>query len=160
MGHEFVSGVDIETINDPLSVANTGTNTTSNMARYGRSKLCNVMFTKALARRLEKERVFANVAHPGTVRTEFARNEEAQRGPTFTRVIDMLTGVVFFYTAKAACLTQVYCATSPEIVNKDIRGRYFIPIANELRLNPAAENVEAQEALWAYSEKLIQDKAP
>lgn len=72
----------------------------------------------------------------------------------------MLTGAVFFYDAKAACLTQVYCAISPEIVNKGIRGRYFIPIANELRPNSAAEDVEAQEALWAYSERLIQDKSP
>ncbi|KFH72013.1 hypothetical protein MVEG_02306 [Podila verticillata NRRL 6337] len=138
----------------------TVTNTASNMARNGRSKLCNVLFTKALARRLGKERVFVNLAHPGTVRTEFARNEEVQWGPTFTRIIDILTGVVFFYTVKAACLTQVYCATSPKIVNKDIRGRHFIPIANELQPNPTAEDVEAQEALWAYYEKLIQDKAP
>lgn len=55
MGHEFVSGVDIETINDPSSIANTGTNTASNKARYSQSKLYNVLFAKALARRLGKE---------------------------------------------------------------------------------------------------------
>ncbi|KAF9321852.1 hypothetical protein BG003_010876 [Podila horticola] len=148
--HEFVSGVDIELINDPTSVGNTGANTASIVTRYGRSKLYNILSTKALARKLENESVYTNVDHLGTVHTEFARNE----------VVDMLTGAVFFYDAKAACLTQVYCAISPEIVNKGIRGRYFIPIANELRPNSAAEDVEAQEALWAYSERLIQDKSP
>ncbi|KAI9234456.1 MAG: hypothetical protein BYD32DRAFT_464400 [Podila humilis] len=99
MGHEFVSGMDIETISDLSSV--------------------------------EKPSPTLHLTWPATVEAN-----------------------------SAACLTQVYCATSPKIVNKDIRGRHFIPIANELQPNPTAEDVEAQEALWAYYEKLIQDKAP
>ena len=47
-------------------------------------------------------------------------------------------------------------ATSPEIVERDMRGRYFIPIANELRPNPISESVDLQEELWAYSEKAAQ----
>ncbi|KAF8950357.1 hypothetical protein BGZ52_002817 [Haplosporangium bisporale] len=77
-----------------------------------------------------------------------------------SRIINVSAMGHEFVSVKAACLTQVYCATSPKIVNKDIRGRHFIPIANELQPNPTAEDVEAQEALWAYYEKLIQDKAP
>ncbi|KAG0029529.1 hypothetical protein BGZ81_003636 [Podila clonocystis] len=112
MGYEFGSGVDIDIINGQTihtSVANTDTNPVSNMTRYGRSKLCGVLFAKALACRLEKEQVLHECDNPGIVRTEFARNEEAQWDPTFTRVIGMLTGVVFFYTAKTACVAQVYC---------------------------------------------------
>ncbi|KAG0035804.1 hypothetical protein BGZ82_005082 [Podila clonocystis] len=62
MGYEFGSAVDIDTINDYTSVADTDTNPASNMTRYGRSKLCDVLFAKALAYRLEKERVCTNVA--------------------------------------------------------------------------------------------------
>lgn len=129
------------------------------MLRYSRSKFCNILFTKALARRVKDENIYVNAIHPGVVRTDIGRRLEEQYGPNLSRAIDLLTGIVL-YAPKEACLTQVYCATSPEIENRDVRGRYFIPIANELRPNPASEDVEAQEALWTYSEKLVQEKAP
>ena len=34
---------------------------------YGRSKLANVLFTRALSRRLEAKKVYANVCHPGGI---------------------------------------------------------------------------------------------
>jgi NAD(P)-dependent dehydrogenase (short-subunit alcohol dehydrogenase family) len=43
------------------------------LAAYSRSKLANVLFTLALARRLEGSGVTANVLHPGVVRTELSR---------------------------------------------------------------------------------------
>jgi len=39
---------------------------------YGRSKLCNVLFTRELARRLDGTGVTANCLHPGFVATRFA----------------------------------------------------------------------------------------
>ena len=41
---------------------------------YGRSKLCNILFTYELARRLEGSDVTVNALHPGLVRTNIARN--------------------------------------------------------------------------------------
>ena len=41
---------------------------------YGRSKLCNILFTYELARRLEGSGVTVNALHPGLVRTDIARN--------------------------------------------------------------------------------------
>jgi retinol dehydrogenase 12 len=38
---------------------------------YGRSKLCNILFTRELARRLEGSGVTANCLHPGFVATRF-----------------------------------------------------------------------------------------
>lgn len=60
--------------------------------------------------------------------------------------------------AKKGALAQLYCATSPEIEEKDVRGRYFIPIANESRSSPMTEDVVLQERLWEYSEKLLKEK--
>ena len=42
------------------------------MRAYGRSKLCNVLFTRELARRLHATQVTANCLHPGFVATRFA----------------------------------------------------------------------------------------
>src|SRR6202022_1270086 len=44
----------------------------SAMKAYGRSKLCNILFTRELARRLRGTGVTANCLHPGFVATRFA----------------------------------------------------------------------------------------
>ena len=41
------------------------------MKAYGRSKLCNILFTRELARRLHGTGVTANCPHPGFVATRF-----------------------------------------------------------------------------------------
>jgi len=98
------------------------------MTRYGRSKLANVLFAKALARRLSDTQVFVNIAHPGYVNTDLARRSTASFfGGFIARLVDMMTSPVAM-TPTVGALTQLYLATSPEIVNKDIRGRYHIPI--------------------------------
>ncbi|KAF9374702.1 hypothetical protein CPC16_001108 [Podila verticillata] len=132
LAHEFhpKGGIDFETINDE--------NVTSNFQRYGRSKLANLLFAKALARRLKDERVYVNIAHPGYVATELNRQGET----TFGKL----------------ALTQLYYAVSPEIENKDIRGRYFIPIANELDPNPIAFDEDLQERLWSWTENIVREK--
>ncbi|KAF9372396.1 hypothetical protein CPB97_001284 [Podila verticillata] len=61
-------------------------------------------------------------------------------------------------TPDQGALTQLYVATSPDIVKNDIRGRFFIPIAVEEGLNSKALDVDLQEQLWAYSEKIVKDK--
>ncbi|KAI9239388.1 MAG: hypothetical protein BYD32DRAFT_450271 [Podila humilis] len=85
LAHEFhpKGGIDFETINDE--------NVTSNFQRYGRSKLANLLFAKALARRLKDERVYVNIAHPGYVATELNRQGETKFGKLGTRMLDTLT---------------------------------------------------------------------
>ncbi|KAG0376782.1 hypothetical protein BGX24_007225 [Mortierella sp. AD032] len=61
-------GVDFSTLNNESS--------TTDLSRYGRSKLANVLFTKALARRLANERVYVNAVHPEP--SALARDKELQ----------------------------------------------------------------------------------
>ncbi|KAF8923506.1 hypothetical protein BGZ52_009615, partial [Haplosporangium bisporale] len=110
-----------------------------------------------LARRLKDERVYVNIAHPGYVATELNRQGEATFGKLGTRMLDTLTSIVAT-TPEAGALTQLYCATSPEIENRDIRGRYFIPIANELDPNPIAFDEDLQERLWSWTENIVREK--
>ena len=122
IGHEGTvpGGIDFDTLNDE-SKSNT-------VSRYGRSKLSNLLFGKALARRLADTQVYVNIAHPGYVNTDLARRSTASFfGGFIARLVDMMTSPVAM-TPTVGALTQLYLATSPEIVNKDIRGRYHIPI--------------------------------
>lgn len=43
-------------------------------AAYGQSKLCNILMSSELSRRLEGTNVYANVAHPGFVATSLMRH--------------------------------------------------------------------------------------
>ncbi|KAG0364844.1 hypothetical protein BC939DRAFT_418123 [Gamsiella multidivaricata] len=137
-------GIDFETLNDPSK--------SDNVSRYGRSKLANILFTKALARRMAGEHVHVNVLHPGYVSTELIRFAKDKFG--FVQWVTNMIGV----TPEMGALTQLYLATSPEVESQDIRGRYFIPIANELQPTAYAQDEELQEKLWKFSEELVREK--
>ncbi|KAH7044325.1 hypothetical protein BKA57DRAFT_469292 [Linnemannia elongata] len=142
--------IDFETLN----VRTKGNNA---YFRYARSKLANILFAKALARRLEKDRVYVNVVHPGYVYTGLFRHTKAAWGAVFNSVITTMTKIIAL-KPEVGCLTQLYLATSPEIEEKDIRGRYFIPTGNEIKPSKYARNEVLQEKLWLFSEKKAREK--
>ncbi|GJJ74807.1 hypothetical protein EMPS_07165 [Entomortierella parvispora] len=133
---------------------------TTPMNRYGRSKLANVLFANALARRLADTEVYVNSLHPGAVSTELNRTAAATNsmGSVYTFVSEKILIPYMAMSPKRGALTQLYLATSPEVENKDIRGRYFIPIANEIQPSRFGTNKELQDKLWEYSEKLMREK--
>ncbi|KAF9429864.1 hypothetical protein BGZ76_001084 [Entomortierella beljakovae] len=141
---------ELEAINDEKLL--------SSFERYYRSKLCVVMFSNALARRLENEKIYVNSLNPGYVNTELSRYAHDTFGKTFVNAFNKIGNATLAMKPQHACLTPLYLATSPDVENKDIRGRYFIPIAHEIHPSAYARNVELQEKLWTFSEKLVQEK--
>lgn len=57
---------------------------------YANSKLCNVLFTHALVRRLDPSYVVAHAMHPGMVSTRMATNNGA-RGRFLRRMMDLVS---------------------------------------------------------------------
>ncbi|KAG0353555.1 hypothetical protein BC939DRAFT_448274 [Gamsiella multidivaricata] len=159
VGHEMSvsGGINIDRINDESEGHPS--------ARYGRSKFASMLFMKSLTRRLASEQIYVNSAHPGIVDTEMCRHSADAYGCFLTQIMRLTAKTVAYTPAKGA-LTPLYCATSPEIEEKaekdsdvsGIRGKFFIPIANELRPSKLTESVELQEKVWAYTEKLISEK--
>ncbi|KAF9171256.1 hypothetical protein BGX21_004915 [Mortierella sp. AD011] len=149
--HELTvpGAIDFDTLNDETK--------TDSIQRYARSKLANILFTKALARRLENERVYVNAVHPGYVFTDLSRGVGASSGAILKQVVGV-TNIVVAVKPEVGCLTQLYAAMSTEIEEDDIRGRYFIPIANEILPSEYARDEELQEKLWTFSEKLVNEK--
>ncbi|KAF9977058.1 hypothetical protein BGZ73_007172 [Actinomortierella ambigua] len=139
--HSVPAGIDFETLNEE--------GTSDGWSRYGRSKLANILFGQELARRLADEKVYVNIVHPGTVKTEAALRMPGLQG---------LMVKTFFMTPERGALTQLYAATSPEIEEKDIRGKYFVPVANQAQPSPIANDMALQTRLWDYSEKLMHEK--
>lgn len=114
---------------------------------YGRSKLANVLFTKALAKRLEGTNVTVNAVHPGAVATDLGVNRKTEFGRSITRVLKP-----FFQTAEEGAETAVYLATSNEVAN--VSGRYFYKM-KEADVSKDAKNEWLAEELWGWSEERV-----
>ncbi|KAF9547956.1 hypothetical protein EC957_007469 [Mortierella hygrophila] len=129
--------------------------------RYARSKLANAMFAIALSRRVKNEpNLFVNYCHPGLVWTEGNQptpRQEGERVGLSEKAKGWLIKSISIPVEKGV-LTQLYLATSPEIENKRIKGKYYWPVALELEPSSYAKDEKAQEVLWTYSEKLANEK--
>ena len=112
---------------------------------YKRSKLCNILFTYELARRLEGENITVNALHPGLVRTNIARNNGL-----LGRVVNFFIGVRGIAPNKGA-ETPVYLATSPEV--EGVTGKYFVD-CRPVPSNGMSYDDELAARLWDMSASL------
>jgi NAD(P)-dependent dehydrogenase (short-subunit alcohol dehydrogenase family) len=110
---------------------------------YNQSKLANVLFTKALARRLEGTGVTVNALHPGVVATELTREL-----PGFLAKLAKL----FLLTPEQGAATSLHVAISQETATKS--GAYFDDSREKIASRDARDE-EAQERLWLISERLL-----
>jgi NAD(P)-dependent dehydrogenase (short-subunit alcohol dehydrogenase family) len=112
---------------------------------YGRSKLCNILFTRELSRRLRGKGVTANCLHPGFVATRFGDGT----GGLLSRV--MSVAKIFAIAPEEGARTIVYLASSPDVAS--VSGEYFY------KCRPAMPTAEARDdtaaaRLWMESAKL------
>src|ERR1022692_940853 len=84
---------------------------------YGRSKLCNILYTRELARRLAGSGVTANCLHPGFVATRFGD----QSGGLLSLGVRIAKTVAS--SPQQGAETLVYLASSPDLVG--VTGKYF-----------------------------------
>ncbi len=109
---------------------------------YANSKLGNVLFTKALARRLDPSRVITQVLHPGLVATRFAVSN-GWRGRLTRRLMDLRS-----LTPVQGADTMVWLATADEALTTS--GEYW---EKRARYTPsvAARSEPLAERLWSAS---------
>jgi NAD(P)-dependent dehydrogenase (short-subunit alcohol dehydrogenase family) len=112
---------------------------------YAESKLMAIMFTYALARRLQGTGVTANTLHPGVVATNFGKGEGAIWRAFFTLIAP------FERSPEQGARTAVYLASSPEVT--DMSGEYFVD-SKMARSSDASHDAAAQERLWTLSQQL------
>ncbi|HVV86047.1 MAG TPA: SDR family oxidoreductase [Kofleriaceae bacterium] len=110
---------------------------------YAASKLANLLFTFALARRLAGTGVTANAAHPGLVKTRLGRE--------LPELLMKLSGPLLRTPARGA-ETPLFLALSPEVAT--VTGRYFDD-RKPRKPSPVALDRASQERLWSISEQLV-----
>jgi NAD(P)-dependent dehydrogenase (short-subunit alcohol dehydrogenase family) len=115
----------------------------SGPAAYNQSKLANVLFTKALARRLEGTGVTVNAVHPGVVATELARGYPKLLVKIFH---------LFLLTPEQGAACSLHVAMAPEL--SKVTGEYFEKSKIKLAARAAVDEAD-QERLWKLSETLL-----
>jgi NAD(P)-dependent dehydrogenase (short-subunit alcohol dehydrogenase family) len=118
--------------------------------RYGQSKLANILFTRALAKRLAGTGVTANCFHPGFVGSGFNHNNGRLIG------LIMSFGRLFARTPERGADTLVWLADSPSVSNTS--GAYFMD-RREVRPSQAARDDAAAERLWQLSQQQVATSA-
>ncbi|WP_433751803.1 SDR family oxidoreductase [Paenibacillus amylolyticus] len=116
---------------------------------YAQSKLANVLFTRALARKLSGTSVTVNCLHPGAVGTSIGVDRNTGFG---TSIMALAGKLPFFLSPEEGARTAVYLATSPEVVG--ITGRYFYQ-QREQQLKAHAVDDASAERFWAWSEEQV-----
>jgi len=112
---------------------------------YNRSKLCNILYTRELARRWAGTGVTVNCFHPGFVATRFG---DQAGGPL---AIAVWIAKRFAISPEKGARTLVYLASSPEVAN--VSGEYFVK--NRLVApSAAAADDAAARRLWAETARL------
>jgi NAD(P)-dependent dehydrogenase (short-subunit alcohol dehydrogenase family) len=114
------------------------------MGVYGTSKLCNILFTRELARRAPE--LHANCFHPGVVRTGFGKNENG-----IWKALTTL-GAPFFRSPARGAKSLVWLAVSHGAA--ELTGEYVV---DEKVKTPSAQAQDEMlaEGLWERSAALV-----
>ncbi|MBL8957563.1 MAG: SDR family oxidoreductase [Myxococcaceae bacterium] len=104
----------------------------SGYGAYSASKLANVLFSNALARRLKGTAVTSNALHPGVIKTKLLATGFGMGGASLA----------------SGAATSVYCATEPKLA--EVTGEYFSD-ARKSEASADARNLKQQEAFYTSS---------
>ncbi|SHG50430.1 SDR family oxidoreductase [Cognatishimia maritima] len=113
---------------------------------YGHSKLANILFMRALAKRLEGSAITVNALHPGEVTTGLGR----QNG-WWVSALHRLASP-FFRNPNQGAATSLYLAMSPDV--EGLSGEYFDDCKVEVT-KPWGADMNMAEDLWTASEALV-----
>ncbi|KAG1693554.1 hypothetical protein DVH05_023322 [Phytophthora capsici] len=127
---------------------------------YGETKLCNILFTLELDRRLQAagiENVTAVACHPGYVATNLGTNMAAANSNwLYWLLIKLVTLLPGGKTPEMGAIPILYAATGEGVVGGDYIGPKDRNSGAPARHEPAelCQSESAANKLWDYSEKM------
>lgn len=109
---------------------------------YGDSKLYNILFTRALARKVKAKGITVNALHPGVVNSNF--------GKQLSGFLKFLLPLFrpFMISSEKGAATSIYLADAAGV--KGITGEYFAKKRSK-KTSKAAYDKELAEQLWEKS---------
>ena len=118
----------------------------SGFSVYGKSKLCNILFTRELARRIAGSGVTATCLHPGFVATRFG-----DQSGGLVSVAVKIAKPVGAISPEQGAKTIVYLASSPEVEGQS--GGYYYKCRLATPTAEAQNDADAKR-LWEISARI------
>jgi retinol dehydrogenase-12 len=112
---------------------------------YSKSKLCNILFNRELARRVPAG-VTANALHPGFVATRFGDNSGG-----LMRTVLKLAKPIGAISPEEGAKTIIYLASSPDVAG--VSGEYFFKCKVTTPTAEARNDADARK-LWEISQDI------
>ncbi|XP_040050397.1 dehydrogenase/reductase SDR family member 13 [Gasterosteus aculeatus] len=144
MAHNF-GKIDFDCLNTHKALG-LGTSFMQQLQVYSDSKLCNILFTHELAKRLQETKVTCYSLHPGAINTELTRNTDS----LIKMLLKPLT-LFFFKNTDQGAQTTLHCAVQEGI--ELFHGRYFSNCSVK-QVYAKAKDDAAAKKLWELSERL------
>ena len=114
---------------------------------YNQSKLANVLFTYALARRLTATSVTVNALHPGVVRTSFGAED-----PALVQRLLIPFVLPFMKAPAQGAATSIHLASAPDL--EQVTGGYFAN-SKPKRSSERSYDEAVAARLWQVSADLV-----
>lgn len=114
------------------------------IAKYGQSKLANILHVKELARRYPQIKVVA--VHPGMASTGLKGGMADQ---WCLRALQAGVGAVIGVSAEEGAWNQLWAATSKEVMS----GTYYVPVGKRSEGSGDSRNGVLAGRLWEWTEK-------
>ncbi|QKX58003.1 uncharacterized protein TRUGW13939_05123 [Talaromyces rugulosus] len=154
-GHYFApnGGINYEDTSLPAA---------SGMARYGQSKLANVLHTKTLHKlygpsspsaRAGDGEIWASAVHPGLVESNLGTRAETPK--IMSTIISIFGAMGARVNADKGSWTSVFCAASPQM-KKEQSGEYFQRIAESGWQSKMAKDVKLADELETWTRKVME----
>lgn len=113
------------------------------LGAFGASKMMNIMFTYALARRLERTNVTTSVFHPGLVKSDLTKD--------MPKLLYYIFKTISSAPDKAA---KMLCSLAISKQYENSNGTFYKFDGKEIQSNKYSYDKELQEKLWTLSEHL------
>ena len=124
---------------------------------YAHTKLLNVLFSLALARRLPAEQVTVNLVHPGMSWTPMTQSMTSQTIPSLRLVWPLARLVQRYRSPEKAGQRVAFLASSPRV--SGYTGQYFEGKPTPKRLSARELDRGYQERAWQVGWRLVADAA-
>jgi NAD(P)-dependent dehydrogenase (short-subunit alcohol dehydrogenase family) len=120
---------------------------------YAHTKLLNVLFSLALARRLPAEQVTVNLVHPGHVVDPMTQSMTSQTIPSLRLVWPLVRVVQRRRSPEKAGQRVAFLASSPRV--SGYTGQYFEGTPTPKRLSARELDPEYQQRAWQLGAELV-----
>ncbi|GKZ68463.1 hypothetical protein AnigIFM50267_003171 [Aspergillus niger] len=132
------SGIQFDTLKNRADGMNT-------VARYGQSKLANLLWGREMARHYPQLTV--PLVHPGLVRTNLATT--MGQGSLIMRILWWIASLVTGVDVETGTLNQLWAATYPRVES----GQYYVPVGKTKNGSKYAQDLGLGKKLWEWTER-------